>query len=275
MTQVAVEAFFLRVGVGDRFCLFHTPGDAPVSAAVLYVHPFAEEMNKARRMAALQARSLARRGFAVLQLDLHGCGDSGGDFGDVTWRDWQEDVRAAIDWLHARLDRPLWLWGLRTGALLVAEVAAACGVASRLLFWQPVTSGRQHLTQFLRTKVAAAAIGGPNAGGGVRAMRERLAAGSAEEVAGYTVSSALAAGLDQAELMQPPVGSRVVWFEVAPNPGAGLSPVGSDWIERCRASGSSVDAIIVPGPPFWQTLEIAECSALVDETARILERAET
>jgi alpha/beta superfamily hydrolase len=39
-------------------------------------------MNKARRMAALQARALAALGYGVLLLDLHGCGDSSGDFGD-------------------------------------------------------------------------------------------------------------------------------------------------------------------------------------------------
>ena len=43
------------------------------------VKAWAEEMNKARRMAALQARLLAENGYAVLQIDLHGCGDSSGD----------------------------------------------------------------------------------------------------------------------------------------------------------------------------------------------------
>lgn len=43
--------------------------------SIVYIHPFAEEMNKSRRMAALQARALTLAGFAVLQLDLIGCGD--------------------------------------------------------------------------------------------------------------------------------------------------------------------------------------------------------
>jgi len=46
-------------------------------------------MNKSRRMVALQARALAGRGFAVLQMDALGCGDSAGDMQDATWADFQ------------------------------------------------------------------------------------------------------------------------------------------------------------------------------------------
>src|SRR5687768_8838655 len=79
------EAMFLSAPHGGRrFCLLHMPS-RPARALVVYVHPFAEEMNKSRRMAALQARALAASGHAVLQIDLLGCGDSSGDFGDASW----------------------------------------------------------------------------------------------------------------------------------------------------------------------------------------------
>ncbi len=70
--------------------------------AVVYVHPFAEEMNKSRRMAALQSRALAAAGFAVLQIDLLGCGDSSGDFGDASWDEWIDDVLLAVRWLRGQ-----------------------------------------------------------------------------------------------------------------------------------------------------------------------------
>ncbi|MBK8384562.1 MAG: hypothetical protein IPL11_02315 [Candidatus Accumulibacter sp.] len=41
--------------------------------------------NKSWRIVPLQARALATAGYAVLQIDLMGCGDSSGDFGDATW----------------------------------------------------------------------------------------------------------------------------------------------------------------------------------------------
>ncbi|MGL5987461.1 MAG: CocE/NonD family hydrolase, partial [Burkholderiales bacterium] len=66
---------------------------------VVYAHPWAEEMNKSRRMAAEMARQMARSGFAVLQLDLAGCGDSDGDFADASWDAWLEDIDRAAAWL--------------------------------------------------------------------------------------------------------------------------------------------------------------------------------
>jgi len=77
---------------GQRFALLYTPEPATKQrGAVVYVHPFGEELNKSRRMAALQARAMASAGYSVLQIDLLGCGDSTGDFGDATWEAWLAD----------------------------------------------------------------------------------------------------------------------------------------------------------------------------------------
>ena len=99
-----MDAFFQPApGGGQRLYLHHTPraGQTPLGA-VLYIHPWAEEMNKSRRMAALGSRALAAQGWAVLQVDLLGCGDSSGDFGDATWEAWLDDVTQAAQWLRAR-----------------------------------------------------------------------------------------------------------------------------------------------------------------------------
>ena len=112
------DAFFLaspaRAG-GQRFCLLTTPAEP--RATVVYVHPFAEEMNKSRRMVALQARAFAAAGIAVLQIDLFGCGDSCGDFASARWDQWLRDLTVAADWLAERGNGPMQLWGLRLGAL--------------------------------------------------------------------------------------------------------------------------------------------------------------
>ena len=71
----------------------------------------------------MQARALAASGCEVLQIDLCGCGDSSGDFGDASWQDWLDDVVAAHAWLRAHSDAPLTLWGLRAGCLLAADAA--------------------------------------------------------------------------------------------------------------------------------------------------------
>ena len=173
----AVDTFFLdaRAPGGRRFCVFHPPGGNE-RGAVLYVHPFAEEMNKSRRMAALQSRALAARGFAVLQIDLLGCGDSSGDFVDATWTAWTDDVVDAAAWLRRRCGGPLWLWGLRAGCLLAADAARRIDSEINFLFWQPATSGKLRLQQFLRLKAASDMIDG-EAKGAMQALRAELADG--------------------------------------------------------------------------------------------------
>ncbi|MDO9450700.1 MAG: hypothetical protein Q7J21_09460, partial [Rugosibacter sp.] len=83
---VTAQPFFLSVSGRSRFCLYHSPvPGAALRGAVVYIHPFAEEMNFSRHMVALQSRALAAQGYAVLQIDLLGCGDSAGDFSEASW----------------------------------------------------------------------------------------------------------------------------------------------------------------------------------------------
>ena len=105
MLPLATEAFFQPAPGGQRLFLHHRPAALPARGALVYVHPFAEEMNKSRRMAAMQCRALAGAGYAVLQIDLHGCGDSSGDFEDSTWESWLVDVALAAEWLRSQ---PQW-----------------------------------------------------------------------------------------------------------------------------------------------------------------------
>ena len=154
------EAFFLPAAGGERFCIFHPASGAPLGS-ILYVHPFAEEMNKSRRMAALQARAFCARGYNVLQIDLLGCGDSSGDFGDARWHAWHEDVALATDWLARHTEGPVHLWGLRLGALLALDHSRQAGRSfAGLLLWQPVISGAQFMTQFLRLRMGSEMLSG-------------------------------------------------------------------------------------------------------------------
>ena len=303
---------FLPTARGQRFCLLHHPGNLPVDpvASILYVHPFAEELNRSRRMVALQCRALAEAGFEVLQLDLEGCGDSAGPFADATWEGWVADVLAAHDWLvarrHQQANTPkaaspvepgamgdIWLWGLRAGCLLAAEVArqlprhiakASLGhpiQPAKLLFWQPVSQGAVHLAQFLRLKVATDLVRGGSAGAdrappmddrlakAAPKPRHLLAAGQNVEIGGYEVSPALATGLEAAHLEGLPIGSQLVCMEFAQTAAdapsgesaaasakATQTPALVSQIDRWQRHGVAVQSQTVPGAPFWQTQEI-------------------
>ena len=266
------EAFFLPLDRGARSCILHSPGgnDARLGA-ILYVHPFAEEMNKSRRTAALQARALAAAGWTVLQIDLYGCGDSDGDFAGAEWSLWLDDITKASDWLHQRSGALPALWGLRAGCLLVSQAARQMADAHDLLLWQPVLSGRQYLQQFLRLKLAGRIFEKDSSDRvDTEGLREQFRRGEAVEVAGYAVAPGLALGLDAAELLAPPGHARVAWLNVGDDAGADLSPAVRGRVEAWQREGARVSARGVTGPAFWQTQEITECPALVDATVAAL-----
>ena len=253
--------FFLQRGSRQLFCLHHAPAGAS-RGAVVHVPAFAEEMNKSRRMASLQARALAAQGWHVLQLDFLGTGDSEGDFGDATWADWMDDVAEARRWLAAAAGHEPWLWGLRLGALL-ASASVQARAAPGLLLWQPVLSGKQHLQQFLRLKAGAEWLAAGREAEAQAKPMEQLTAGQTVEVAGYALNPALALPIAAATLVLPPGLARLVWFEVSPRADATLAPASVRVLAPWR-EGGRLTAAMVQGSSFWQALEIETVPALVD-----------
>ena len=262
-----MDAFFLPMEGGGRFCVLHTPAaERAHGGGIVYVHAFAEEMNKSRRVAALQARALAERGWVVLQIDLFGCGDSAADLGDATWERWIDDVCEAASWLRQRTSQPPALWGLRTGCLLAANAAARMDTAPDLLFWQPVLAGSGYLQQFLRLRSASGIVSQASAQSeSTESLRERLAQGETIHVAGYALSPALAASLGRADLAPPAGGSRVTWREVR-NSQRDLPPGSRARIQNWQSAGYRVDAAVVQGDAFWQNVEVYDCPELIAST---------
>lgn len=213
-------------------------------------------------MAALQASAFAKAGYSVLQIDLLGCGDSSGDFGDASWDAWIDDVELAVHWSEQHAEGPLWLWGLRAGCLLACQVAERLKGESRLLFWQAPASGKILLQQFMRLKLAGDMIDG-SAKGGMDAMRQQLSAGQAVEIAGYALSPALARGLEDARLKPPAHAGRLEWLELSTRPDAALTPVASKTLAQWQDAGHQVRSHLINGPGFWQTAEIEDAPALL------------
>jgi exosortase A-associated hydrolase 2 len=270
------EPFFLDAAPGQRFCLYHPPAGS-CRGALVYVHPFGDEMNKARRMAALGARRLAALGYGVLQIDLYGCGDSSGDFADARWEIWLADLATASAWLQARLGMPPGLWGLRLGGLLaLAYAQQAKHPIPEILLWQPVQSGGAYLKQFLRLlsvneMLSQSGQEQPAPASSTSALRATLLGGQALEVAGYELAPALAAALDGAEAAKlAPPASRVHWFEMASAPARPPAPALARLLDGWRQQGADVSMHQVVGPQFWATQEISESDELLAATCAAL-----
>jgi exosortase A-associated hydrolase 2 len=210
-------------------------------------------------------------------MDLLGCGDSAGDYGDATWEAWISDVvysmqlarlRFAQQWPAAR-QPPLWLWGLRAGCLLAAEAAARMAEPVDLLFWQPSVSGKVALQQFLRLATGAALIGKAGAAT-TESLRQSLAEARPVTVAGYRMHPKLASGLEAARLRPVAGGQRLVWLDVSHLADATLTPATQQAMANWEGSARTIAHSTVQGPMFWQTSEIETAPALLDATVRLL-----
>jgi len=258
-----VEPFFFDADPGTRFSLYHAP--APQVAprgAILYVHPFAEELNHTRRMASLQARRFAAMSYAVLQIDLFGCGDSCGDFSAARWDLWKRDLATARAWLAERSTGPMQLWGLRLGALLALDFAASSPVDG-LILWQPFLHGRTCINQFLRQALTT----DPDGARTTAALRAELVTRGTLEVSGYDLAAPLAQAIDAcdaAALVLPPC--PVHWFALGAPAPARLAASAASLAANWAAGGTRLHFHALDGVPFW-TGERAECPALLDATS--------
>jgi exosortase A-associated hydrolase 2 len=271
MSAPRVEPFFFDGDPGTRFSLYHAPDPhLPARGAILYVHPFAEELNRGRRMAAVQARRFAALGFAVLQIDLFGCGDSCGDFSLARWDIWKRDLATARAWLAERSGGPMHLWGMRLGGLLALDYACGAPV-ERIILWQPVLNGRSAIGQFLRQQLADGGVATRHAvQRSTEDLREALVAQGLLEVAGYELAADLASAIEALDAAAMPLPAcRVDWFaSSAPAPArlaANAERLRANWAPR----GVEVRLHTLDGQPFWRAQDNNECPALLEATARV------
>lgn len=275
----AAEPFFLNTGLGQRYCLYYPSADGGQHRhSLIYVHPFAEELNRSRSVAARQARAFAVAGIAVLQIDLLGCGDSSGDFGDAKWSSWKDDLGAAWDWLKQRSSAPIGLWGLRLGALLALDFARAPSrQIDKLILWKPVVNGESYLTQFLRVHLANQMLmGSESKKVSVADLRNILQSGQAIEVAGYELAPELAANIDNLILSEFAVANTPIhWFDTVPIndlvSSKAINEIVSDW----RAARINVTLHSVHNPAFWAIEGVTDDTALITATTNIYDQKQT
>ena len=273
-SPIAAEAFFLDTGNGKRFCLFHAVDESiSCRGAVIYVAPLGEEMNKSRRMIAIQARSLAAQGFAVLTLDLYGCGDSDGELKDASWAAWKNDLDVAFSWLQQRCGVPISLLALRLGSLLALDfIRDGVRQIDQLMLWQPVLNGQQFLTQFFRLKLVSDILSDSNEqSGSTQTIRHQLNDGKIVEIAGYEISSKLSANIDALNAADfLPLKMPVHWLEIQHDADTALSPAKLRVVEFWQQHQVDVHIKQVTGSEFWMTQEISVCNELVEHTTRLL-----
>lgn len=231
--------------------------------AALYVPPFAEEANKTRHLATRQARELAAHGITAFLVDPYGTGDSAGVFAEATWTRWCRDIAGAVAWLEAAGYKTVVPWCVRLGAAL----AHSAGLFERdapVLLWQPVFSGRSHLNQFFRLRLAG------DMTGSARVSRADLEAALARDgfldIGGYRLNRELVAAIQALDTTPPAPSGPAGWFEVSAAPEPALGRGARETVARWQAAGCAVTGAAVTGDPFWATQELGFAPDLIETT---------
>lgn len=274
---IPAQSFFIQGTAGNLFAMYYpTQRKAAKRRDIIFLPPFAEEMNKSRRMLAQQARRLAGAGFGVLVLDLYGTGESQGDFGQARWSIWKDDVVAARAWLQHQGATLVSALGLRLGALLAMDIAQQQNnFFERLVLWQPVINGDSMINQFLRLRLAADMMSGAEERESTQSLRRTMASGRSIEVGGYELAPELVTAIDELriERMLSKDSPPVSWLELTSEEGRSFAPASQRVLEQWREKGIYVDAKQITGPPFWSSAEIAEAPMLLQATTQIFQEA--
>jgi pimeloyl-ACP methyl ester carboxylesterase len=141
--QLEERAGYFPVSGAHLYTVLHE-AENPM-ARVLLVGPFASERHNSYLPWVRWARSLAEEEIEVLRYDYRGIGESTGDFEQMTFKDWSEDVRLLAAWLADRSPQlPLVLHGLGMGAVLAGR-AFDEGIGDALLLWSAPANANQAL----------------------------------------------------------------------------------------------------------------------------------
>ncbi|MEM9289658.1 MAG: hypothetical protein AAGA36_15075 [Pseudomonadota bacterium] len=196
--------FFFGAGDGARLVTSQGPWkDLSKSAAkaIIFVQPFAEEMNRCRRLISLCQQALSDQSICSLTLDYFGTGDSAGEFEDARLQTWIEDINTACDLARHSGAQELCLVGIRFGGLLAQLVANSRSDVTSIYCVQPQQDLSRAMRQFLR--IAFASLDPADGDGPVAPLpspSKQLAAGATVCVGGYKMTPHLFSDFDETKL---------------------------------------------------------------------------
>lgn len=161
-------------------------------SAVIFLQPFAEEMNRCRRLISLCQKALNDANICSLTLDYYGTGDSAGDFEDASLDQWKDDIHRVCDLAIAAGATSIRLVGLRFGALLAQTVAETRKDVEDIIAIQPQEGYLRAMRQFIRIATTSLEeADAPATGYGQPSPAKHLEAGATILVGGYSLTPRL------------------------------------------------------------------------------------
>lgn len=234
---------------------------------VVHVPAFAEEMNKSRALISRQARLLIRKGISVVVPDLSRTGDSAGHFKEARWDSWIQDLISVESWVRSQNGKDIVIWGNRLGCLLASNLASQLETPpDKIVFWQPVYNGKQHMSQFLRLHMASEMMSGHQST--VDDLEKRLVRDGFIEIAGYCLDFSLFSDICEETLSVDalPKVSQTHIFEVSQKEEPSLSAATRKFVAGLEDTEITYSASAVSGDRYWMTQELGLAPELEQAT---------
>ena len=271
--QITISPYFIETIHGKIFVIEYIPRmPNHKTETVIIVPPFAEEMNRSRRMMSLQARGLAGNGVRAIIVDLYGTGDSAGEFSDARWSFWCDSILSVLSSLDEASRGSISFLAIRFGALVLFDPKSELiSRARKIVLWSPCTNGLTFLRQFLRIRIASQMSENNSNRESITELMERFAAGESVEVAGYEISAELARSIESATLNVGKLEKRpsVYWFELVSTPDNALPVASNAVIEQMRRDNIEVSVSPICGERYWSSVEITTVPRLIDATTAV------
>ena len=133
------EKVFFKSTLGSNICgiVSNSNGDV-TKPIVILVHGFASYKNTNSIM--LIKTLLEAKGLATFRIDTYGCGDSEGNFEDITLTEGIDEVLQAINFIQQKGYTKIGLFGTSFGGSLAMMAAAESDVIKVLALKSPVTN---------------------------------------------------------------------------------------------------------------------------------------
>ena len=263
MTSVE-EAYYWETPDGRLAGVEHFPATGKARAAVVMVHPFAEEKKFSHRVLVNLSRELARRDVASLRFDLSGCGDSFGESADRTLDDWLYDIDSACNQfeLHHQ-PAPIVVLGLRLGATLALAAQSDNPWAKALVLWEPVISGRKYIDEILRRRMIKEMMTTGKKATGREQVLAQLDADGFLDLDGIAVGRQLIEDISalDAKAFAEGFTGKALCVQIAFNAKV------SSALEALAQKIADAEAIGIREQVIWDRVELVEATELIDTTA--------
>lgn len=142
--------------------VLHLPQQEPPFPAVLMIHGLAGTKSGRNRLYVRLAEKLSQKGIASLRMDMRGCGDSEGDYTDITVEAQVQDCLMALDFLakHPLISKEsIGVLGRSMGGAIAVLVAEQMRKKSQLTLssvalWCPLFSAKPWLEKWQKSQDA-------------------------------------------------------------------------------------------------------------------------